>query len=58
MRIQNIHGTNTIDLLTKNKVILPDNFINQPIDKQKRDLKKLCEAHDLTPIFKINTNKR
>lgn len=58
MRIQNIHVSNTICLLIKHKVVLLDNFINQPIDKQKKDLKKLCEAHDLTPIFKINTNKR
>ncbi len=54
MRIQNIHVSNTICLLIKHKVVLLDNFINQPIDKQKKDLKKLCEVNDLTPIYKTN----
>ena len=54
MRIQNILVSNTICLLIKHKVVLLDNFINQPIDKQKKDLKKLCEVNDLTPIYKTN----
>ncbi len=56
MQIKKINGPDTICLLIKHKVVLLDNFINQPIDKQKKDLKKLCKANDLTPIYK--TNKR
>lgn len=52
-KINDIHAPNTIEMLVKNKLILPDNFINQPIDKQKKDLKKMCEENNLKPIYKI-----
>lgn len=51
-KISDIHTPNTIEILVKNKVILPDNFINQPMDKQKKDLKKMCEENNLQPIYK------
>lgn len=52
-KIDDIHAPNTIEMLVKNKVILPDNFINQPIYKQKKDLKRMCEENNLKPIYKI-----
>ena len=51
-KIKDIHAPKTIDMLLTHKIIIPDNFINLPIDTQKKDLDKMCKEHKLTPIYK------